>query len=749
MKASLLRIIFAFLLLSHLAACSSMDSAWQYTRDAVDPNPSVDLAANTMDDPDEEFLAKQVTPVDMRILDLTRFLSAQDAHPDPEWFELTMMRFPWLDGVMTVDTEQKQLYQYPGASLKPLDPSALYNIDGEWVDQGVQMHIDYTELGPEMYIAKPMFSGTDWLGLLVVYFDPRVFFNFCPNPEDFVILDPKGDIWTVEATPDRVTLAQIPWPSILRDQVRGTVHIEGKSYTWLARYIGKQQIVYAVQDKEENEQPWLGLFDDQNIYVTKEQERTVKKRNYATFAQPSEAQSGSAAKKTAVVAGAAAGAAVGTEVAEESSFWSWLPWVDDPQKAAEEAAESPAAPKEVLIEGAGLPPGEVVETEGRVLTTVEEGQRAEQTAAAAKEASTEGGFWSWLPWVGSETAETSAGAATAAASATAAGTTAAASGAAATGAEAVATTSGAASTAAAGAVAGAAVATAASEPGTEAKAAGAQAAVEQPVEQDITESSPAKAGASKVASDESTGGGAAAQASEQAPKASAEAPAKSLAANPAQETVVAADSAASAGSAAAESSVAPAAGVAGAAVGAATVAAVSGASSESESSFWSWLPWVEDNPEPAAVQASAPPPAAEAAPQTAAAAKSTVETAALERVRFHEFPEDKPGPGEGVAKTQPKIEPEPAPGREVGEHAAAESEAARQTGNGADGETWFSWLPWFDDEPYPRHGPAPKTNGAARQTASNAKASAKTTDADSQETWFSWLPWFDDKPVAR
>jgi len=461
-----------------------MDSAWQYTRDAVDPNPSVDLAANTMDDPDEEFLAKQVTPVDMRILDLTRFLSAQDAHPDPEWFELTMMRFPWLDGVMTVDTEQKQLYQYPGASLKPLDPSALYNIDGEWVDQGVQMHIDYTELGPEMYIAKPMFSGTDWLGLLVVYFDPRVFFNFCPNPEDFVILDPKGDIWTVEATPDRVTLAQIPWPSILRDQVRGTVHIEGKSYTWLARYIGKQQIVYAVQDKEENEQPWLGLFDDQNIYVTKEQERTVKKRNYATFAQPSEAQSGSAAKKTAVVAGAAAGAAVGTEVAEESSFWSWLPWV-------------------------------------------------------------------------------------------------------------------------------------------------------------------------------------------------------------------------------------------------------------------------EDNPEPAAAQASATPPASAAAPQTAAAAKSTVETAALERVRFHEFPEDKPGPGEGVAKTQPKIEPEPAPGPEVGEHAAAESEAARQTGNGADGETWFSWLPWFDDEPYPRHGPAPKTNGAARQTASNAKASAKTTDADSQETWFSWLPWFDDKPVAR
>jgi hypothetical protein len=138
------------------------------------------------------------------------------------------------------------------------------------------------------------------------------------------------------------------------------------------------------------------------------------------------------------------------------------------------------------------------------------------------------------------------------------------------------------------------------------------------------------------------------------------------------------------------------------------------------------------------------------APQAASTAK-TSDIAALEQVRFHEFPEGKDGPGETGTVVQPKIEPEPASERGAAARAAVGNEAVKKSGDGDDGETWFSWLPWFDENPPSRgessvHAPASKAGGSAGKTTADAKTPA---DAGAQETWFSWLPWFDDQPVVR
>jgi hypothetical protein len=730
MSTPFLRFVLASLLLAAMAACSTLDSTWDYTAETLDPDPEIDLGANTMDDPDEEFLAEQVTPVDKQLLDLIRFLSAQDAHPDPEWFELVMMRYPWLDGVMTVDVEKKLLHQHPEASLKPLDPTPLYDFQGEWMEQDIHMHIDYTELGPEMYIATPMFSDTDWLGLLVVYFDPRVFFNFCPNPEDFIVLDPKGDIWTVEASADRMTLAEIPWPKILSDEVRGTVHIDGKSYTWLSRYIGNKQIIYAVRDKKENEGAWFSLFDDENIYVQADEKRKPAKRSYATFANAQQPEASKAEARAAKPAPKAAGE-------QESSFWSWLPWAEDPEQAAA-AGEIP--PEAMVVEGASRAPSTAGMDE-----ELAAGREAAGKELAARQAEEEGSFWSWLPWAGGEDVAQAPAAVEASAAEAAKPATPAA----------------AASTperASAAASAKKQPAPTAAEHVPEEGA--AQKAEPLPVERELSERPPKKA--------------------VPAAKAEAKAPAESTGAKASDEP--SAVKAAKPAEAPAAAATTPSTADMDKQLAASRDAARGGraASAEPEdpddSGWFSWLPWFGEEsprPQPAGKTASKPEPGAAktAASKTAKKpAGESAKTASLDKLRFQKIPEHVDEPREAEAPSKPEAAESKAPAAEKSGTKAA-SATAGQAAPASDSpepkvdrygeKTWFSWLPWFDEKPRPRHLEGAQVSHASQagrdRTAPPSRPEeqqghppgGKDAEKESEETWFSWLPWFDDDPPVR
>lgn len=236
------------------SGCEYGSKVWQSAQDSVDPNPKISLAGKGLKNPNDNKLALLFTPVDEQLLKLSSFLSVVDNHPDEEWFKLLFMRFPWVSGVMTMDSEAKVLMKLPENSIKPFKPGPLLEYEGNWSEVHLKSFINYTEFGPELYMATPFFQDAVFRGLVVVHFDPRILLNFCPRPKDLIILHPDGGgIWTGMENLDRKSLLKIDWQKLLDEHVHGVVKAGKESYVWLARYIGDTQIVYltkAVVTKE-------------------------------------------------------------------------------------------------------------------------------------------------------------------------------------------------------------------------------------------------------------------------------------------------------------------------------------------------------------------------------------------------------------------------------------------------------------------------------------------------------------------
>lgn len=232
-------------------------SAWSGTSAIVNPNPEIDLDRYKMENPNQEKLARLFTPVDQNILRLMRFLGDQDVYPTAEWVQLLFKRFPWIDGMFVTDSEGRILERKPPTPLKPFSHPLWF--EAVWRDVLLKSVVDKTELGPEIYFGTPMYKDVNLVGLIVVHFDPRTLFSFCPDPNQLVIIVPGRGAWCQGSSEDAEALLALPWDETLKDQAYGQVQVGQKYFTWISRYVGRDLYVYATEsvDPKKSTKGWL------------------------------------------------------------------------------------------------------------------------------------------------------------------------------------------------------------------------------------------------------------------------------------------------------------------------------------------------------------------------------------------------------------------------------------------------------------------------------------------------------------
>jgi hypothetical protein len=177
-----------------------------------------------------------------------RYITSQDYRPEAAWMDFLLVRFPWVDGIIVADQDGEILDRRPPVPVKRFSQPLVF--ESIWRDTLVKTVVDYTALGPEIYLGMPNFSGQDFVGLHVVSFDPRVLFTFCPQPEALFIIDPYArKVWTSGGAPPAGSeeMAALPWEQMLLEKSNGNLTLGENHFTWLARYIGRDRFIYATQ----------------------------------------------------------------------------------------------------------------------------------------------------------------------------------------------------------------------------------------------------------------------------------------------------------------------------------------------------------------------------------------------------------------------------------------------------------------------------------------------------------------------
>ena len=249
-----MRYLFLSLLtgLLFVSGCSVWDATadytketWQTTRDFVDPAPVIDTESYQFDNPNQEKLARLIAPVDGPLTQLTRYVNDTDTQPDIEWLDLLIARFPWVDRVLVTDEAGTIIYMQPELPLKKISQPLVF--EGVWRDIQLLTVVDYSELGPELFIARPYYESVDFKGLICVGFDPRSLLRLSPEPAELIVIHPGQRVWSLGADVDEAGLLALPWQDILESEVQGEVQVGDHFYTWLTRYVGEDQYIYATK----------------------------------------------------------------------------------------------------------------------------------------------------------------------------------------------------------------------------------------------------------------------------------------------------------------------------------------------------------------------------------------------------------------------------------------------------------------------------------------------------------------------
>lgn len=238
--------------LSMIAGCGIWSStseyakdSWKSTRDYIDPPPQIDTDSYQFQNPNQEKLARLFTPVDGPLTSLSRFVDNTDTLPGVQWLDLLLARFPWVNRVLVTDDEGTIIFMQPEIPVKKIAKPLVF--EGVWRDIKLLTVVDYSDLGPELYIGRPYFQDTDFRGLIGVGFDPRALLTLSPEPQELVIIHPGGGVWSRGADVDKEALLAAPWNTILVSEVQGQIQVGEKYYTWLVRYVGKDPYIYATE----------------------------------------------------------------------------------------------------------------------------------------------------------------------------------------------------------------------------------------------------------------------------------------------------------------------------------------------------------------------------------------------------------------------------------------------------------------------------------------------------------------------
>ncbi len=194
----------------------------------------------------KEQLALSMIGIDVQLTNLEKIMNNADKPPTNEWVEALFNRFPWLSGFTGVKSDGTILGQVPSVPLKPLDFTPLLHADDKQNLRAVRGHVQNTPMGPEVFLAAPLYDAHDFLGIVSVYFDMRELLQFSDSPDDLVILSPQAVLWPGKYNFSSTPLAGVAWGNVVQEASSGTISNAAGEFYWSVRYLGNLPIIFAV-----------------------------------------------------------------------------------------------------------------------------------------------------------------------------------------------------------------------------------------------------------------------------------------------------------------------------------------------------------------------------------------------------------------------------------------------------------------------------------------------------------------------
>lgn len=235
------------------AGCSSnqtVKNVWKNTKGTwytyISPPASIDYSETGDMDANDVALVTRMMGIDIQLSNLEKVMHNADKPPTQEWMAAFFARFPWMDGFAGVKADGQIIGQEPAIPMKPLEFSPMLEEDAKQNLRALRGHVQDTSMGPEVFLAAPLYDAQNFLGIVVAYFDMRTLLRYSTNPDELVILAPQAVLWPGKYDYDATPLAALKWDDVVLKASRGTASNTQGTFYWVVRYLGNQPLIFAV-----------------------------------------------------------------------------------------------------------------------------------------------------------------------------------------------------------------------------------------------------------------------------------------------------------------------------------------------------------------------------------------------------------------------------------------------------------------------------------------------------------------------
>lgn len=196
-------------------------------------------------------LSESISEVDYLLDQLMRAMDDSDRDPDEEWLKYMFRNFPWLAGIAITDGQGRSMFHVPEFSLKEFNIGPLLNEPENRRQTELRSYVMESPMGPEIYLAKPVYMQDELRALIVCHFDIRSLLAYAGKPENFVMLTGQTVLWTAVYDVSETPLSDADWPVLGKKGVDGLLRNEKGEFYWLAAYFADMQLVYSMPVKGE------------------------------------------------------------------------------------------------------------------------------------------------------------------------------------------------------------------------------------------------------------------------------------------------------------------------------------------------------------------------------------------------------------------------------------------------------------------------------------------------------------------
>ncbi len=243
--------VLAALLAGGCGYSQTVKDSWKGTRslwyEYANVPAQVDYTQTGDLDKAELALATRMLEIDSRLTALERAMSNADKPPTQEWLQKFFQQFPWLGGFAGVRADGRMLGQEPATPMKPVDFSPLLEADDKDKDKrALRSYVQNTPMGPEVYLAVPLFNADEFLGIIACHFDMRALLKFAVEPEELMIFTPHTVLWPGKYDFASTPAASVNWEKTVKSEARGVCANTSGAFMWVTRYLANQPLIFAV-----------------------------------------------------------------------------------------------------------------------------------------------------------------------------------------------------------------------------------------------------------------------------------------------------------------------------------------------------------------------------------------------------------------------------------------------------------------------------------------------------------------------